>query len=224
MLIPSEQLIIHALDHEIRRTILQLLYSRPYSYTELMEFLRIDSGKFYYHLRFLGKKAVEFLTFLSENVSVYEIPDLSIAYTHHFGENESHLNLNYLKAVVETVDLICNLFIYLYENSYVLETLNDFISQIKTKALSKKHTLMNRIETSAISFEEGTKLRNFWCGVYDTLGCIQSTGRNMGKYMGILKRQALELQKAQTQYIGPKEVLPNLQKIISDELEDFPIF
>ena len=179
MLIPSEQLIIHALDHKIRRTILELVHSRPYTYSELMDNLRVESGKLYYHLQFLtgfltkqgekklysitplGEKAVGFLTHLSASLSETDIPDLSKAYIKQIDGDVKYLNPNYLKAVIETIDLICKLRVYLHKNPSVSETLNDFLIQIKTKASAKKDLVMRRVESSVLDLNDGTKLRYF---------------------------------------------------------------
>jgi hypothetical protein len=240
MLIPSEQLVIQALNHEIRQTILHLVHSRPYSYSELMDILRIDSGKLYYHLQHLkgfltkqgettiysltslGEKAVGVMTSLSEGVSVSDIPHLAKAYSHQLSEKKLPMNPPYLRAVIETVDLICKLVIYLHDNPVVPETLNEFIDQIKMKAFTNKRTVMNQIESGALDFEVGTELRFFWGGVYDTLDYIHVSRRKMGKVLDILKHQALELQKYHTKSIRFKKAIPNLQCVVSEELKEFP--
>lgn len=51
--IPSENVILNALNHEIRREILRLLEKRPMSYSKLMEYFTITSGKLNYHLKLL---------------------------------------------------------------------------------------------------------------------------------------------------------------------------
>ena len=101
MLIPSEQLIIRALNHEIRCNILKLVHSRPYSYSELLTILRVTSGTLNYHLKPLtgflvqqgenklyslsplGMKAVEFLAYLSDSLTNDDIPNLCEAFSHH---------------------------------------------------------------------------------------------------------------------------------------------
>ncbi|MHA1236070.1 MAG: winged helix-turn-helix domain-containing protein [Candidatus Hodarchaeales archaeon] len=241
MLIPSEQILIHTLDHEIRRNILQLVHYRPYSYSELMDILRIDSGKLYYHLQFLtgfltkqddkkvysitplGEKAVEFLRHLSQNLAVEDIPGLCEAYTRQLDKNDLLSNINYLKAVVETVNLICKLVIYLNKNLSVSERLDDFLIEIMAKSYNKKQSVLSQIECSAIDIGRGTELRNFWCGVYDTLTFVRSSKGKQGEVLLILKRQALELQKPLIQNSPIREHLPNLQKVISDELFGFSL-
>lgn len=241
MLIPSEQIIIHTLDHEIRQNILKLVHYRPYSYSELMDILRIDSGKLYYHLQFLtgflkkqddkkvysitplGEKAVGFLNHLSKSLAVEDIPGLVDAYTRQLDKNDLLTNTNYLKAVVETVDLICKLVIYLNKNLSVSERLDDFLIQIMAKSYNMKQLVLSQIETSVIDIGRGTELRNFWCGVYDTLTFVRSSKGKQGEVLLILKRQAFELQKPLTHNFPSREHLPNLQKVITDELLGFPL-
>jgi DNA-binding PadR family transcriptional regulator len=241
MLIPSEQLIIHTLDHKIRRTILELVHSHPYTYSELMDNLRIESGKLYYHLQFLtgfltkqgekktysitplGEKAVGFLTHLSDTLSETDIPNLGRAYIKQVDEDRKHLNPNYLKAVIETIDLICKLAVYLHKNKSVPETLNDFLIQIKTKASAKKDLVIKRVESSALDLNEGTKLRYFWVGVSDTISKIRSAGKNASRLMENLQLEAVELQTLVSQRHLSKEALPDLQQVISEELLGFSL-
>ncbi len=51
--IPSEDVILVALNHEIRREILQLLTQKAMTYTQLMENFTLTSGKLNYHLKLL---------------------------------------------------------------------------------------------------------------------------------------------------------------------------
>jgi len=53
MSIPSEDVIINALNHEIRREVLQLLNNKPLSYSKLLDHFVISSGKLNYHLKLL---------------------------------------------------------------------------------------------------------------------------------------------------------------------------
>ena len=49
----SEDVIINALNHEIRRDILRLLEGKSLSYTNLLDYFVISSGKLNYHLKLL---------------------------------------------------------------------------------------------------------------------------------------------------------------------------
>ncbi|MFX0094874.1 MAG: ArsR family transcriptional regulator [Candidatus Hodarchaeota archaeon] len=50
MSIDSEQVIIHGINHEIRREILQLLRFEPKTFSELLNYFDISTGKLNYHL------------------------------------------------------------------------------------------------------------------------------------------------------------------------------
>ncbi len=230
MLIPSEQIIIQTLDHEIRRTILQLVSSRPYSYSELMSLLEIDSGKLYYHLNLLsgllmkqdegiyslsplGRKVVDFYEQLFKRLSLSDIPYLARVYIPRLKENIPSRNPLYLRAVIDTVDLICKLVIYLHRHASVSENLADFLGQIKSKALV--------LETSAINSEKGIDLRVYWSGVYDTLELVLSVQHNLGEELLLLKRQAVELRKAlvESECFSPSnDFLFDLQQELDMEL------
>ena len=94
MLIPSEKVIIQALDHDIRRIILRLVQARGYSFSDLMNLLDISSGKLNYHLSqiagfikknkqtgkyettILGVKTIDLLDLLQQNLTDEEAPFL----------------------------------------------------------------------------------------------------------------------------------------------------
>lgn len=86
MLIQSEQVIIHAINHRIRRKILELLISKPKTFSELLNHFDISTGKLMYHLNQingfiaknskntyeltpLGKKALEIIEIIRSKVT-----------------------------------------------------------------------------------------------------------------------------------------------------------
>jgi len=99
MSIPIEKVVIQAIAHEIRRNLLRLLHTEPYSFTELMRIFNVSSGKLNYHLNqiagfiskdkatekykltSLGQKAVKFLDEWHQNLSDTERALLYNAYT-----------------------------------------------------------------------------------------------------------------------------------------------
>ncbi|MFX0094955.1 MAG: ArsR family transcriptional regulator, partial [Candidatus Hodarchaeota archaeon] len=50
MSIPSEKVIIQAISHNIRREILRIIDTEPKSFTELLNYFDISTGKLTYHL------------------------------------------------------------------------------------------------------------------------------------------------------------------------------
>ncbi|MFX0059691.1 MAG: winged helix-turn-helix domain-containing protein [Candidatus Hodarchaeota archaeon] len=72
MSIPSEDVLIHAIGHKIRREILEILKGNSKSFSELLNFFDISTGKLNYHLN----QIKGFLTKNNENM--YELSPLGI--------------------------------------------------------------------------------------------------------------------------------------------------
>jgi len=98
MSISSEKVIIQAISHSIRREILRMLNNNPMTFTELLNFFDISSGKLNYHLNqikgfitknedttkyeltLLGLKALDILEVINQEVSENQQPLLKEAY------------------------------------------------------------------------------------------------------------------------------------------------
>ena len=91
MSIISEEIVIHAISHPIRRNILQLLKKSPHSFTNLMDFFDITSAKLTYHLKniqgfvkkdednfyqlsSLGEKAIRILIYMRNEITEEDQP------------------------------------------------------------------------------------------------------------------------------------------------------
>jgi DNA-binding transcriptional ArsR family regulator len=111
--IPSEDVILNALNHEIRREVLRLLEKSEMTYTDLLDHFAISSGKLNYHLKLLsgfidkddegvyiltelGKRVLSFLNDFNRILSQDERPLLKKAYLSQVGENKSFLHIRYV--------------------------------------------------------------------------------------------------------------------------------
>ena len=97
MSLPTEEIFIQAISHEIRRKVLRLLMESPKSFTDLLNFFDISSSKLTYHLKHiqgfidkdehqfylitdLGKRALKILDSIKENLTQEDQPLLKEAY------------------------------------------------------------------------------------------------------------------------------------------------
>ncbi|MBD3197531.1 MAG: helix-turn-helix domain-containing protein [Candidatus Lokiarchaeota archaeon] len=116
MSIPSEDVILNALNHEIRRNILKLLRKKVMTYTNLLDHFAISSGKLNYHLKLLGGfivkdedgiynitelgiNALKILDDFINLISDEEQPLLKKAYLSQIGENKSFLHIRYVGGI-----------------------------------------------------------------------------------------------------------------------------
>lgn len=130
MSIPSEDVIINALNHEIRREILRLLKEKKMSYSNLLDQFAISTGKLNYHLKLLsgfiekdleglykitklGIRLISLLNNLNESITDEDRPLLKKAYVSQIGSDKSFLRIRlvggiYFKitAVIAVVILI----------------------------------------------------------------------------------------------------------------------
>lgn len=130
MSIPSEDVIINALNHEIRREILRLLKEKKLSYSNLLDQFAISTGKLNYHLKLLsgfiekdleglykitklGVRLISLLNNLNESITDEDRPLLKKAYVSQIGSDKSFLRIRlvggiYFKitAVIAVVILI----------------------------------------------------------------------------------------------------------------------
>lgn len=183
MLIPSEKVIIQALDHDIRRIILRLLQARGYSFSELMKLLDIPSGKLNYHLSqiagfitknkktgkyestILGVKAIDLLDLLQRNITDEEAPFLCEAFITQLSGRENTqetilLDQGYLKGTHDAIDLIRGL-----GRLTPIETqkkeFSRYLSQIE--AIAEKQ--FNELKKGLSSSPQLKYSPNFWLGV-----------------------------------------------------------
>ncbi len=97
MAIMSEEVIFHGLNHQIRREILYILNNSPKTFSELLNYFDISSGKLDYHLKqikgfikkndkntyeltILGNKALEILSSIRKELTYNERGLLKEAY------------------------------------------------------------------------------------------------------------------------------------------------
>ena len=97
MSLPTEEIFIQAISHEIRRNVLRILMESPKSFTDLLNFFDISSSKLTYHLKHiqgfidkdehqyyiitdLGKRALKILATIKEDISPEDQPLLKEAY------------------------------------------------------------------------------------------------------------------------------------------------
>ncbi len=113
MSIPSEDVLINALNHKIRREILEIVKNKPTSYTSLLEHFDISNGKLNYHLKLLsgfiskdvngfynitalGQKTLNILENFREQVSIDERPLIKEAYLSQKEQEKSFIELQYV--------------------------------------------------------------------------------------------------------------------------------
>lgn len=128
--IPSEEVILNALNHEIRREILRLLKDNTMSYTELLDHFAISSGKLNYHIKLLsgfiekdeegnycstdlGVRVLNLLNQFTQSTSDNERPLLKKAYLSQVGKNKSFLHIRYVGGVYIKIFLLVALVIYM---------------------------------------------------------------------------------------------------------------
>jgi hypothetical protein len=111
--IPSEEVLLNALNHQIRRDILDLLYNGKKSYSQLLNNFVIPTRKLNYHLRLLegliakdqdglyeltalGDKAYRILHQFRDEITDTEKPLIRKAYLTQQSEHESFLHLMFV--------------------------------------------------------------------------------------------------------------------------------
>ncbi|MFX0085566.1 MAG: winged helix-turn-helix domain-containing protein [Candidatus Hodarchaeota archaeon] len=97
MSIPSEKVIIQAIAHNIRREALRIIFNQPQTFTDLLNYFDISSGKLTYHLNQikgfvtkneenkyvitpLGKRVLEILDIINHEISEADQPLLKEAF------------------------------------------------------------------------------------------------------------------------------------------------
>ncbi|MCP4760472.1 MAG: helix-turn-helix transcriptional regulator [archaeon] len=113
MSIPSEDVLINALNHKIRREILEIVKLNPTSYTSLLEQFDISNGKLNYHLKLLsgflskdedgiynitalGQKTLQILADFRSQVGSEEQPLIKKAYLSQKEQEKSFIELQYV--------------------------------------------------------------------------------------------------------------------------------
>ena len=97
MSIPSEKVVIQAIAHDIRREALRIIVNQPQTFTDLLNYFDISSGKLTYHLNQikgfvskneenkytitpLGKRALEILDIINREITEADQPLLKEAF------------------------------------------------------------------------------------------------------------------------------------------------
>lgn len=113
---PTEDVVINALNHAIRREILRLVEDKPRSYTNLLEYFSISSGKLNYHLKLLtgfvqkdtrgyyeitilGKRVLLLLNDFQNLITDEDKPLLKRAYFSQIGGKKSFLHIRLVGGV-----------------------------------------------------------------------------------------------------------------------------
>ncbi|MEJ2251215.1 MAG: helix-turn-helix domain-containing protein [Candidatus Lokiarchaeota archaeon] len=121
--IKSEDVIINALNHEIRREILRLLNNQEMGYTQLLDHFAISSGKLNYHIKLLGgfiektkegdyaitnlgNRVLKLLGDFNHLISEGERPLLKKAYLSQVGKNKSFLHIRYIGGIYMKIILL----------------------------------------------------------------------------------------------------------------------
>lgn len=163
MSIPIEKVVIQAIAHEIRRNLLRLLHTEPYSFTELMRIFNVSSGKLNYHLNqiagfiskdkatekykltSLGQKAVKFLDEWHQNLSDTERALLYNAYT-------------FQKTGVKKKKKSFSEFLFVFHEPYLndlVDRIEDLLNQVPKYELDRE---TQRVATNLLRM--GFKLNN----------------------------------------------------------------
>ena len=143
MSIPPEDVIINALNHEIRREILRLLINKPVSYTKLLDHFALTSGKLNYHLKLLagfiqknseglyentqlGSRVITLLKDFQELITEDDRPLLKKAYFSQIGSNKSFLHIRLVGGIYfKIIALIAALALIVFTSIwYAIEGVN----------------------------------------------------------------------------------------------------
>jgi DNA-binding transcriptional ArsR family regulator len=125
--IPSDDVILNALNHEIRREILHLLQTQPMGYSSLMDHFAISSGKLNYHLKLLAgfvekhddglyhntQLAIRVLRLLEDlrgSIQDAERPLLKQAYISQIREDKSYLHFRVVGGLQMKIVLVISIF------------------------------------------------------------------------------------------------------------------
>lgn len=165
-----------ALDHPIRRKIVQLLASDPQTYSQLLQNLEIESGHLAYHLRNLGE-----LLEKDEEGKYYLNMEGEKAYEFLTGEKlskESDDN------PFENASFLLILFLIVVIAGAIMLTPQDFISGIRVEE-QKAETYVLSLEALDIVyeiFEDWEISREHWAGLLLKIVNIRSNLEDLYKY------------------------------------------
>ena len=230
MLIPSEKVIIQALDHDIRRIILRLVQARGYSFSDLMNLLDISSGKLNYHLSqiagflkkniqtgkyettILGVKTIDLLDLLQQSLTDEEAPFLCEAYVTQLSGRENTqeailLDQRYLKGIHDAIDLIRGL-LRLTSIDTQKKKLSSYLSQIE--AIADRH--FKKLKKEVSSIHQLKYSPNFWLGVQRVFNQASmdliKREREFPHFLSSMKLQATLLQNSTNKTQLKVEVVP----------------
>lgn len=114
--IPSEDVIIHAISHKIRREILKVLIKEPKTFSDLLNYFDLSTGKLNYHLNQikgftkkndenkyqitpLGLKTLEILEIIHKEISENEQPYLKEAFISQKYDKKSFLHIRLIGGI-----------------------------------------------------------------------------------------------------------------------------
>ncbi|MFX1498127.1 MAG: ArsR family transcriptional regulator [Promethearchaeota archaeon] len=146
MYFPTEDVVINALNHEIRREILRLVEEKPKTYTNLLNYFSISSGKLNYHLKLLtgfiqkdtkgfyevsilGKRVLVLLNNFQNQLTDEDKPLLKRAYFSQIGGKKSFLHIRLVGGIYLKIVMLCSIVALIIISSilYALEGVNIII-------------------------------------------------------------------------------------------------
>ena len=172
-----------ALDHTIRRRIVQLLADDPQTYSQLLQNLEIESGHLAYHLRNLGE-----LLEKDEDGIYYLNLDGEKAYEFLTGEK---INKEFIENPFENASFLLILFLIVVIAGAIILTPQDFISGIRVEE-QKVETYDLSLEALDIVyeiFEDWEISREHWAGLLLKIVNIRSNLEDLYEYSGEVQYQ-----------------------------------
>ena len=172
-----------ALDHPIRRRIVQLLADDPQTYSQLLQNLEIESGHLAYHLRNLGE-----LLEKDEDGIYYLNLDGEKAYEFLTGEK---INKELVENPFENALFLLILFLIVVIAGAIILTPKDFISGIRVEE-QKSETYALSLEALDIVyeiFEDWEIPREHWAGLLLKIVNIRSNLEDLYEYRGEMQYQ-----------------------------------
>lgn len=128
MSIPSEDVIINAINHDIRRNILRLLKSKQMSYSQILDHFTLTSGKLNYHLKLLsgfiekkdeglyrntqlGDKIINILEQFNDTIRDEDRPFLKKAFASQMSNKKSFLRIRLVGGIYLKIILLSTVFV-----------------------------------------------------------------------------------------------------------------
>ena len=128
MSIPSEDVIINAINHDIRRNVLRLLKSKQMSYSQILDHFALTSGKLNYHLKLLsgfiekkdeglyrntqlGDKIINILEQFNDTIRDEDRPFLKKAFASQMSNKKSFLRIRLVGGIYLKIILLSTVFV-----------------------------------------------------------------------------------------------------------------